>query len=115
MHLALTVGNFQLTPSKKSAGFKSRASCIPSAQASWRSPSGYPGGRTRSLCSDSTESFVRDSVFRRLPIWAYCSVYSLWAGGGVRSVPPQVMTVEIVPPDEAPQIETREVEGTPLD
>src|SRR5260370_42308634 len=36
------------------------------------------------------------------------------AGGG-RSVPPEAMTVEIVPSDEVPQIETRQVEGTPLD
>jgi hypothetical protein len=35
--------------------------------------------------------------------------------GGVRSVPPEAMTVEIVPSNEAPQIETRQVEGTPLD
>jgi hypothetical protein len=35
--------------------------------------------------------------------------------GGIRSVPPAAMTVEIVPSDEAPQIETRQVEGTPLD
>jgi hypothetical protein len=35
--------------------------------------------------------------------------------GGVRSVPPEAMTVEIVPSDEAPQIEAKEVEGTPLD
>jgi hypothetical protein len=35
--------------------------------------------------------------------------------GGVRPVPPKAMTVEIVPSNEAPQIETRQVEGTPLD
>jgi hypothetical protein len=34
--------------------------------------------------------------------------------GGVRSTPPQAITVEIVPSDEAPQIEARQVEGTPL-
>jgi hypothetical protein len=34
---------------------------------------------------------------------------------GVRSVPPQAMKVEIVPSDEAPQIEAKDVEGTPLD
>jgi hypothetical protein len=35
--------------------------------------------------------------------------------GGVRSVPPEAVTVEIVPSDEAPQIDTSQVEGTPLD
>jgi hypothetical protein len=35
--------------------------------------------------------------------------------GGVRSVPPEAITVEIVPSDESPQIDTRQVEGTPLD
>jgi hypothetical protein len=35
-------------------------------------------------------------------------------GGGVRSVPPEAITVEIVPSDE-PQVETSQVEGTPLD
>jgi hypothetical protein len=39
----------------------------------------------------------------------------LVGAGGVRSVPPEAMTVEIVPSDEAPQIETPQVEGTPLD
>jgi hypothetical protein len=34
--------------------------------------------------------------------------------GGVRPVPPEAMTVEIVPSNQAPQIETN-VEGTPLD
>jgi hypothetical protein len=35
--------------------------------------------------------------------------------GGVRSAPPEAMTVELVPFNEAPQIETRDVDGTPLD
>ncbi len=35
--------------------------------------------------------------------------------GGFRHVPPEAMTVEIVPSDEAPQIDTRHVDGTPLD
>ena len=35
--------------------------------------------------------------------------------GGIRSVPPEAMTVEIVPSNEAPPIETRQVEGTPLE
>jgi hypothetical protein len=35
--------------------------------------------------------------------------------GGIRSVPPEAMTVEIVPSDEAPQVEAKQVEGTPLD
>jgi hypothetical protein len=35
--------------------------------------------------------------------------------GGVRSVPPAPITVEIVPSDEAPQINTPQVEGTPLE
>jgi hypothetical protein len=40
----------------------------------------------------------------------------LFAGvGEIRSVPPQAMTVEIVPSTEAPQIEASHVEGTPLD
>jgi hypothetical protein len=34
---------------------------------------------------------------------------------GVRPVPPEAMTVEIVPSDEAPQIDTSHVDGTPLD
>ena len=48
-----------------------------------------------------------------------------FSAGGVRSVPPEAMTVEIVPSNEAPQIETpqiespqietRQVEGTPLE
>jgi len=39
----------------------------------------------------------------------------LVGAGGVRSVPPEAMTVEIVPSNEAPQFETRQVDGTPLD
>jgi hypothetical protein len=35
--------------------------------------------------------------------------------GGFQSAPSETVTVEIVPSDEAPQIETRQVEGTPLD
>lgn len=35
--------------------------------------------------------------------------------GGVQSVPPEAVTVEIVPSNEVPQIETTQVEGTPLD
>jgi hypothetical protein len=34
---------------------------------------------------------------------------------GVRSVPPEAITVEIVPSDEAPPIETPQAEGTPLE
>jgi hypothetical protein len=34
---------------------------------------------------------------------------------GVQPVPPESITVEIVPSDEAPQPETEQVEGTPLD
>jgi hypothetical protein len=37
------------------------------------------------------------------------------ATGGVRSVPPEAMNVEIVPSAEAPPVETPKVEGTPLD
>ena len=35
--------------------------------------------------------------------------------GGARSVPPEAMTVELVPSNEAPPVETRQVDGTPLD
>ena len=35
--------------------------------------------------------------------------------GGIRSMPPKAMTVEIVASDEAPQIETPQAEGTPLE
>jgi hypothetical protein len=35
--------------------------------------------------------------------------------GGVRSVPPEPIAVELVPADEAPQTETEQVEGTPHD
>jgi hypothetical protein len=39
----------------------------------------------------------------------------LVGAGGVRSVPPEAMTVEIVPSNEAPQFETKLVDGTPLE
>ena len=58
-------------------------------------------------------------------MWACCWALLFFNAGGVRSVPPEAMTVEIVPSNEAPQIETpqietpqietRQVEGTPLD
>jgi hypothetical protein len=39
----------------------------------------------------------------------------LVGAGGVRPLPPEAVTVEIVPSDEAPQIDTGQVDGTPLD
>lgn len=37
------------------------------------------------------------------------------SAGGVPHIPPQAMTVEIVPSSEAPEIETENVNGTPLE
>jgi hypothetical protein len=72
-------------------------------------------GEAGTIFMIGSERFIRREIVFSVVAHGCLLLGLLLAGaGGVRSVPPEAMTVEIVPPSEAPQTETN-VDGTTLE
>jgi hypothetical protein len=79
-------------------------------------PCGAVVGRAGTIVTTGLRRFIRHGFVLSVAGHAGLLLGLLFAGsGGVGPVPPEAMTVEIVPSSEAPPIEPRQVDGTPFE